>query len=69
MAKKKKPEEPEVEEGGVQFHFFTEEDAVLLVLELMDKLALESVAKIGTKAYYVLAEAHALANMPVKGEA
>jgi len=68
MAKKKKLEEEQ--EAEINAFFITrEDDALLLVLELMDRMDLESVAKIGTKAYYVLAEAHALANMPVKGEA
>ena len=67
MAKMKKQEE--VEEPEVEVHFLTEEGMVLLVLELMDKMELESVQKIAYKAYLLMAQEHALANMPVKGEA
>ena len=67
MAKMKKQEE--VEGPEVEVHFLTEEGMVLLVLELMDKMELESVQKIAYKAYLLMAQEHALANMPVKGEA
>ena len=69
MAKMKKQEEVEEPEPEVEVHFLTEEGMVLLVLELMDKMELESVQKIAYKAYLLMAQEHALANMPVKGEA
>ena len=42
---------------------------VFMILELMDKMDVGSVEQIAYKCYLLMAQEHALANMPTKGEA